>query len=270
MTGESRAELVFRAAPEGRSYLARQFVPYPFHITRPFYLDEAPAGLATVYLQSAAGGAYRGDRLSIALSAGEGAQAQVTTQASTIVHAGRGGLAALTQEVAVAPGGHLEYLPDPLILMAEADCESRTEVALAEEAVLLLSDSFLTHDHLKQGRLPKRFVSELRVRRGGATLLLDRFCLGEAAGSFAALGEHACHAAFLAVAPQGAALAAALRSRLAGLADLYGGVSLLPGGQGAWVRLLARDGVALSRALVALWQAARLHLTGVAPPRRRK
>ena len=40
----------------GRTFLAGQHVPYPFHITRPFHLDRARPDLATLYLQSASGG----------------------------------------------------------------------------------------------------------------------------------------------------------------------------------------------------------------------
>jgi urease accessory protein len=42
----------------GRTVLARQRLPYPFHATRTFHLDQARPDLATLYLQSAAGGLY--------------------------------------------------------------------------------------------------------------------------------------------------------------------------------------------------------------------
>ncbi len=269
-----RAELRFAKAPGGRSYLARQYVPYPFHITRPFYLDSAPAGMATLYLQSAAGGAYRGDRLALAVGVESGAAALVTTQASTLVHAGRGGLAELTQDLTVAPGAHLEYLPDPLILMAEADCESRTEASLAADGVLLMSESFLTHDHEGRGRLPNRFVGALTLRdEDGRLLLIDRFHLGDAAQSagFSALDGYACHGTFVAAAPGlGGTLAEALRHALEARPEIYGSASALADERGAWVRLLARDGVALTAGLTALWQAARKVITGVTPEPRRK
>ena len=66
-----QAELVFTRAPDGRTYISHQRVGYPFHITRPFYLDPVPAGLLTLYLQSVSGGIYRGERLALSLEAGE-------------------------------------------------------------------------------------------------------------------------------------------------------------------------------------------------------
>ncbi len=79
----------------GRTMLAHQHVPYPFHVTRPFYLDPQRPHLATLYLQSAAGGLYRGDRLLLAIDVAPGGSAHVTTQASMIVHDTRGQPAAL-------------------------------------------------------------------------------------------------------------------------------------------------------------------------------
>ena len=70
--------------------LLRQHVPYPFHVTRPFYLDAQRPDLATLYLQSSSGGVYGGDDLSLTLDIRAGAAAQVTTQAATIVHDCRG------------------------------------------------------------------------------------------------------------------------------------------------------------------------------------
>ena len=67
-----QVDLVFARAPDGRSYISHQRVGYPFHITRPFYLDPEPAGLLTLYLQSVSGGIYRGERLALSLKAKAG------------------------------------------------------------------------------------------------------------------------------------------------------------------------------------------------------
>lgn len=268
----TNAELVFAKAIGGRTYLARQFTPYPFHITRPFYLDAEPAAMATVYLQSASGGAYRGDRLALSLGLGKGAAAHVTTQASTLVHAGRGGQTKLTQEIDLGRESFLEFLPDPLILMAEADCVVLSDIRLAEGARLLFSDSFLTHDPEAGERPPKAFRSSLTVREAsGRPLLIDRFGLGEGAMPPAQLGALPCHSSVLFVAPEAdAPLAAQLLSSLKQVEGLYAGVSALPGGSGLWVRLLARDGVALSAGLQTAWRSLRSAVTGQPPAPRRK
>ncbi len=271
-SGTTKADLVFAKAPDGRSYLARQFLPYPFHITRPFYFDRDPAGMATVYLQSAAGGAYRGDRLALSVTLEEGAAAHVTTQASTLVHAGRGGRTSLAQEIALGSGAFLEFLPDPLILMSGADCEVESELRLQEGARLLFSDAFLTHDPEEQGRPPKAFRSTLVVRApSGRPLLVDRFHLGEGAMPLSRLGDFPCHASIVFIAPEGdATLAAQLHSVLKPFVGVFAGVSSLTLGAGLWVRLLAQDGVSLSAALLSVWQELRCRVTSqTAEPRRK-
>ena len=85
LTGAVEASLHFSYGG-GRTVLARQRVPYPFHATRTFYLDQARPDLATLYLQSAAGGLYRGDRVALSITADPHSAAHVTTQAATIVH----------------------------------------------------------------------------------------------------------------------------------------------------------------------------------------
>src|SRR5450631_3175635 len=71
----------------GRTTLRRQRVGYPLHVTRGFYLDAARPDLLTLYLQSASGGLYAGDRITLDVTVGAGAAFHLTTQASTIVHA---------------------------------------------------------------------------------------------------------------------------------------------------------------------------------------
>src|SRR5689334_23739760 len=56
-----------------------------------------PIWMATLYLQSAAGGLYRGDDLAVAIEVGPVAAAEITTQAATVVHNAHGDPARLRQ-----------------------------------------------------------------------------------------------------------------------------------------------------------------------------
>ncbi|HZF35124.1 MAG TPA: urease accessory protein UreD, partial [Candidatus Angelobacter sp.] len=80
------AEITFARDPGGRTYVRRQHVSYPYHVCRALTFAGDPPGMATLYLQSCAGGIYRDDRLRERIVAEEGAAAHLTTQASTIVH----------------------------------------------------------------------------------------------------------------------------------------------------------------------------------------
>lgn len=261
----SKADFTFRTAG-GRSFLSRQFASYPFHVTRPFYLDRVPPGLATLYLQSVAGGLYSGDSLDLALTAEAGAQFHVTSQASTIVHECRGEAARQRVSVDAAAGSFAAYLCDPVILFSGAALESRLSVTLAEGAVVLVADSFLCHDPRGQGRLFDGLLSEITVRRpDGKLLMVDRMRVG--GGQWhAQLKAHAALGSFYALGLDAAALDP---QTLAGDGAMAG-ASALPNGCGAMIRFVARDGAALLRALDTAFTAAFTAAIGSAPVPRRK
>src|SRR2546430_3649463 len=87
----------------GRTTLRRQHVGYPLHVTRGFYLDPARPDLLTLYMQSASGGLYAGDRLKLDVALGPMAALHLTTQAATVVHDGR--KAVSSQQLRISVGG---------------------------------------------------------------------------------------------------------------------------------------------------------------------
>ncbi len=126
--------------------LVRQHVPYPLHVTRPFQLDLVRPDLATLYLQSAAGGLYRGDDLALCITVKAGAAAHVTTQAATMVHDTGAQPARQRAELKVENGGFLAYTPDPLVLFPGATLLNETRVTLAAGGHAILADGFAWHD----------------------------------------------------------------------------------------------------------------------------
>ena len=272
---EPQVALRFTRAPDGRSYISRQRVGYPFHITRPFYLDRAPAGALTLYLQSVSGGIYQGDDLHMTCVAEPGSVSHVTTQAATIVHRMPAAEAHQRVTLEAADGALLEYLPDPLIMFPGARLVSVLEITAAPGATVVASESFAHHDPGGEGRRFDRFQAELRIRDpGGRLLALERYALS---GARLAIGESQvapwpAQGGFV-VAHRGAERAAvceALREAMASTGAVYGGASALPNESGVIARLLAEDGAALRRGLEAAWRAVRLALYGAPPGPRRK
>jgi len=267
-------DLCFSAAPDGATFLSRQTAGFPFHITRPFMLDRAPAGMATVILQSVGAGIVQGDRIDMAVEAGPDAAVHLTTQASTIVHGMTQGHATQTARVVVRRGAFLEYLPDALILFPESRLTTRLELAVEPGATLLWCDGAIMHDPKGgEGRFA-HLSAETVLSRGDETLAVDRFDIDGATlvgDGGAATAGYPIHASFGVVADTDlAALMAALRDAVAGVGACYAGISLLPHDAGVWCRLLARDGVAHRKGMEALWRATRRHLTGDEPAARRK
>lgn len=166
-----RFELAF-SRHGARTHLGRQFVSYPFHMTRPFMLDAAIPSLLTVYQQSSSGGLYRAEQLSSRYELGPAAAAHVTTQAATVVHDCHGQPAHQATEIDLEEGAFLALTPDPLVLFPGASCSITTQARLAPGAVLFLSDAFACHDPEGRFRLFDRLGADVVIRDAAGRLLV--------------------------------------------------------------------------------------------------
>jgi urease accessory protein len=269
------ARLHFASDGEGITFLARQSAPYPFHVCRPFHLP-GEAGMATVYLQSCAGGVFEGDRLELELHAETGARAHVTTSASTIVHSMLNADAMQRVALHAESDALLEFLPDPLILFPDARLTSQVRVLLEPNATVLLSDAFLLHDPAARDGAFGALRSEVLVEdESGGVLALDRLQANGAAVKAQAVGvtgTFTAQASFYALRRNAdtGALLTSLRAALEEVEGIFAGASALPNDAGVFARILAPDAITLRAALQQAWIAARTALTGAAPPLRRK
>jgi len=272
----SRIELDFARAPEGETYLRRQRAAYPYHLCKPYRYPGDPDGMATLYLQSCAGGIYAGDRLEERIRVEEGAAAQVTTQAASIVHSMIGSAAFQSVELEAGANAFAEYLPDPLILFPHASFETRLRIRAGAGATVLACDSFLMHDPDAAGRAFDRLSGEIAAEGiDGRLLALDRFEIDGATmqrGLAGLSGRFAAHGSVWVLCARQAQdrVVEAMRERLAAVDGIYAGASRLPSELGVAARLLAEEGVALRGGLFAAWSGARLALTGRLPEPRRK
>ena len=272
----AEARLVF-ARGGGATVLTRQHVPYPFHVTRTFRLHPEAPDLASLYLQSASGGLYRSDHLSLAIEARPGARAFVTTQAGTVVH--RGGPLPTRQDTRVRIGADafLAYTPDPLILFPGAHLSVATEMAVEPGARAIVTEGVACHDPAGRGAPFDRLSMSLRIADpAGRILVRERSEIDGAAFSDPAspLGGHRAYGTMILVGP--ADLLPEPR-RIQAEADAVGclaGASPLPNGAGLagglGIRLLAPDGGRLSAGLDALVHLAFRAFSGCEPARRRK
>jgi urease accessory protein len=271
-----RVEIAFARDPSGRTYVRRQFASYPYHLCRPFSFAGDPPGMATVYLQSCAGGIFRDDRLFEHIVAEEGAAAHVTTQASTIVHSMDRGSARQQILIEAAADSHVELLPDPFILFPQARFAGSLVVRAQETATVVIADSYICHDPAGRGAMFDCLEGSLRVEDAHRRLLaLDRFCTSGAIvadQSPGVTGPFPCQGSLYVIQRRGAsaALVEALRTAAADVAQIYAGASDLPNGCGAWLRVMAVDAIALRAAMTAAWQGVRKTLLGQIPAPRRK
>jgi len=270
------ARLQFKRAGEGKTFVSKQSVCYPFHITRPFYLAGDPPGMATVYLQSVSGGIYRDDKLELSLEAKRGARAHVTTQSATIVHGMAGEHATQRLTLAAREGALLEYWPDPMILFPGAGLHSVVSIELGPGATVLLGDAYLNHDPGGRGRRFAKLACEIRVTRESRHLAcVERFSV-----TGTDMAEHgvtagfadAAYATVLFLYDIGAypSLLATAQRAMDEDKGVYAGASMLPADTGLCAKVLAPDPHTLNSSLYRLWQTLRTTLTGLAPRERRK
>ena len=256
-----------------RTTVGRQFVSYPFHMTRPFRLDTAIPSLLTVYQQSSSGGLYRGDKLSSRYSAGRLAAAHVTTQAATVVHDCYGEPACQTTSITLAEDSFLALTPDPLVLFPGAACEFAVDARLEAGAVLMLSDAFAMHDPQGLSRPFARLRSDVGVRDGAGRLMV-RDCIeveGNALSGPASPMGHWRLIANILIVGEAARLPdlPALEALRAASGAIFG-ITQLPNAAGWGLRCLASEAISIRRLCDALFSTIVRAAFGHAPAVRRK
>jgi urease accessory protein len=255
----------------GRTILRRQHVGYPLHVTRGFYLDPARPDLLTLYIQSASGGLYAGDRLKLDVVVGAEAALHLTTQAATVVHDGKDAGSTQQLRITVAKGAFCAILSDPYVLFPNANLSLDTVAVVDEDAVLFLADGIASHDPGRSGRTFRRYVGRQRVIRPDGRLLLKD--AGRIAGDALRNGPLGTMAA------TATALLVAARAKWPPVADVMqavdrcgciAGVSEAPNEAGLVIRILAPDGGMLARGIEAAFHAVSRPALGVELARRRK
>lgn len=271
-----QARLIFQRGPDGRSYIARQQVGYPFHLGRQLCLPDDVPQMAAVYLQSCSGGVFAGEQLHLHISAGPGSLAHVASGAATVAHSMREAPAQQRISLDVERDAWLEYLPMATILFPQSRLHNRVDVTLHSGGRLLLCDAFCSHDPGAQGGVFGEYRSDVRVQTPvGQVLVADRLRVeGEqwraglpgVSGPYRAWGSLMLIGEGLPVAE----LISALRTCTAATPGAYLGVSALPNDAGVGLRVLAEDAVALREALRHGWAGVRQWATGITPRPRRK
>ncbi|MCJ2023213.1 urease accessory protein UreD [Methylobacterium sp. J-067] len=266
------ARLTF-ARGGGTTVLGRQEVPYPFHITRAFRLQPDAPDLATLYLQSASGGLYRGDRLGLSVDVRAGARVHVTTQSATVVHNTGSAPARQATRLEIGPGAFLALDPDPLILFPGAALGLDTHVTLAEGARAIVTEGIAHHDPRGEGRPFAQLDIALTIADAGGRLrVAERGQIDGAdwAARSSPLGTYRAYGSMLVLAAEGILPETGRLQAAADEAGCLGGMSPLPNGAGLGLRLLAPDGGRLSAGLQAAFAVAFTALAGTVPGRRRK
>ncbi|WP_433555632.1 urease accessory protein UreD [Pseudonocardia xinjiangensis] len=262
----------------GSTKVIRQYQRAPLHIYRPIYLDPGRPDMAFVFLQQQGDGIVQGDRCRVDIDCEPGSAVHVTTQASTKVFAARDNFATQLINLRVGAGAVLEYLPDPVVPFRGSRLFQRTSLSAAEDATVILGEILLpgrvAHDEAHaydlywteteaydlDGKL--LFADTLRLRPGQ---------VGDPR-SPGVLGGYDIVATLFVMCSRMSPpdLVALLRDALAEVPDVLAGVSELPAGCGAAVRMLGHTSTAVQAAMRTAWSGARTSLVGAPAPDLRK
>lgn len=124
----------------GQTILANLQRRAPYMVQRALHCDEEMPDMACVFLVTTTGCLLQGDRLALDITLGPRAQAHLTSQSATKIHAMDANYAAQSQIITLADGAYLEFLPDPVIPHRHSRFLTDTQISVAPSATLLFSE----------------------------------------------------------------------------------------------------------------------------------
>lgn len=257
----------------GTTRLADNYATGPQRVQRALHLDPALPAMAFAIIQSVSGGVLQGDRLTVKVRVETGAQAHVTTQAATKIYRMDRNYATQHIALTVQPGGYLEYLPDFVIPYRTARFYQETELTVADDATLVLSeliapgrvasgevfrfDAFCAHTQARDDHGRLRFTDLIRLE--------PRRTPPNRPGL---LSGYRYYASLWVLTRRTAAdrLVAAMRGAVDAIDAAVAGVSVLPHEDGAVLRAIGTTGSAVQGTILSAWSAVRLLLLGAPAP----
>ena len=173
-----RGELVASRGADGRTHVTRAYATSPLRLLTPVNHGKA----AWVYTSSYGGGLVDGDAVRLRVTVGAGAEAYLSTQASTKVYrSSRGTESHLIAQVDA--GGLLVLAPDPVVCFARARYRQTQVVRVAPSAGLVLVD-WLTSGRRASGERWQfdEYTAHTDLHVGGRLALYDTLSLRGAHG----------------------------------------------------------------------------------------
>ncbi|MES2706936.1 MAG: urease accessory protein UreD [Verrucomicrobiota bacterium] len=122
---------------DGRTYLARQDVRSPWHLSKPYW----NGGSLTVQVINATAGMLEGDELELSVDAGPDTRLCITSPSASRAYTMRGGGSAICrQRFTAAAGAVLDVFPEPLFPHARTRYRQETECRLARGSSVFLAE----------------------------------------------------------------------------------------------------------------------------------
>lgn len=260
--------------PTGRTRVSRLVQQFPQRVTAPMYLDADDPHRAYLCVQNPSAGVFPGDRLSTRVTAGPGTGLYLTSQSATQVFAPHAGsaddVAVADFDFCVADGAVVEYVPKTVIPQSASRYRQHTSVSVETGGVFIGWES-VAAGRIGHGERFRYHSYDVRttVRCDGVVLARDRMLLRPAVADPTGSGMLCGYdylGSMIVVAPGGDVAGLMELLRTADTREVLCGVSALPGGVGATVRVLAHRAPVLAEAEQALRAAAKCALARLSAP----
>ncbi len=169
-------ELIVGCDRNLQSFALHQYAAYPFRLSRCFRFDAEASQRAYFYLMNASPGLLANDRIEMKVKLNNHSQLYLTDQSALKVHSmpTPGSCAQVLQQIEVGKNACLEYVPEPIILYADAELTVRSHLTLHPTAQLFWSEMILP------GRLARKewydfrhYRNRLQVSAPDGTLLFS-------------------------------------------------------------------------------------------------
>lgn len=266
-------ELDFDLTTDGTA-LVRDYATVPFHVSGTLDHDPHPDA-ETVFVQSPTGGVAQGDRLEVTVDVGEGAVAHVSTGSSRKVQSMTRNYAAETTRLSVGADGHLDYVPEPTILHADARFHRTLDLSVAAGGSAVVSDVVVPGRLARGERFAfERYRARVRAHGPDGLLFADTTHLAPATADPrvpGVMGEFDVVGTTFVVAPDhGAAALADACHAAATEGPARAGATRLPNAAGVLVRALGDRAETVRASLAAAWDRARRDLADAPAPSGRR
>jgi urease accessory protein len=143
---KNNLELRLKCDRIGQTIVSHQYAAYPLSVSPVFRLDgDFDSHRAYVYVMSTSPGLLAGDEWNVSLQLAANSSLYLTDQAATKVHSMPiGGTKATTiYDIEIGEKATLEFVPEPLILFADAALEQTTNIKIHPTGTLVLSEIIL-------------------------------------------------------------------------------------------------------------------------------
>ena len=135
------AKIIFSCSRSSRTGIRELRTKSPLLVQRALYPDTKLPEMAHVYLMSSAGGVLQGDRIEIAIEAGENTLARITTQSATKIYKMDKGYAVQKVNMTAKKGSYLEFVPRQLIPFKSSRFFQDITINAASDSTVLYSET---------------------------------------------------------------------------------------------------------------------------------